>query len=314
MSSNQHVGMPCESANQQAPTFTAYPNRETHLGDLPISRALPIREQRMIGPWCFLDRFGPMIFTNEKPMAVPPHPHIGLQTVSWLIEGEILHTDSLNSKAILTPSGINVMTAGRGITHAEETPSPNSGRLNGVQLWVALPEKERNRTPSFTNIAQVPFLEKPGGLIQILAGELEGVASPTLYFSEILGVAIHIHPQKFLSINLNPQFEHAALLLEGDCSLDDGSLRQNHLYTLGGCRESLVVRSQKGCWVLLIGGLPFPEKILMWWNFVARTPQEIRQARTDWEDQHRFGEVSGTALPRLSAPDLTHLAPPNPAS
>jgi len=314
MSSNQHVGMPCEAVDQQAPAFTAYPNRETHLGDLPISRALPTREQRMIGPWCFLDRFGPLTFKNEKPMAVPPHPHIGLQTVSWLMEGEILHTDSLGSKAVLTPGGINVMTAGKGIAHAEETPPQNSGRLNGVQLWVALPEKERNRTPSFTNIAQVPILKKQGGLIQILAGELEGIASPSLYFSEILGVAIHIHPHETLSLDLNPQFEHAALLLEGDCSLDEGTLGANKLYILGSCRESLLIRSHKGCWLLLIGGLPFSEKILMWWNFVSRTPEEIHQARTDWEDQHRFGEVKGTNLPRLSAPDIDRLAPPNPAS
>src|SRR6056297_2876404 len=108
-------------------TFESYAAREVKLGSLEIARALPIRDRRMVGPWCFLDRFGPLSFTNETPMKVPPHPHIGLQTVSWLLEGEILHTDSLNSQATLYPGGVNVMTAGRGIAHAEETPPKNSG-------------------------------------------------------------------------------------------------------------------------------------------------------------------------------------------
>ncbi len=204
MPSNQTVGIECGAAGAQASTFTAHPNRETHLGELPISRALPISEQRMVGPWCFLDRFGPLTFGDEKPMAVPPHPHIGLQTVSWLLEGEVLHTDSMGSEAILSPGGVNVMTAGGGIAHAEETPAKNSGRLSGVQLWAALPEEHRNRVPSFTSIKQVPVLEKKGGLIQLFSGELEGTASPAPYYSEILGMEVQVHPHQAVSIELNP--------------------------------------------------------------------------------------------------------------
>ena len=139
MSKKPAVGRECGPEADHSPVFIAHSNRETHLGDLKIFRALPMRERRMVGPWCFLDRFGPMTFEDAKPMNVPPHPHIGLQTVSWLLEGEVRHTDSLNYEAVVRPGGVNVMTAGRGIAHAEETPVNNSGRLNGVQLWAALP-------------------------------------------------------------------------------------------------------------------------------------------------------------------------------
>lgn len=268
----------------------------------------------MVGPWCFLDRFGPLSFGHEKPMEVPPHPHIGLQTVSWLLEGEILHTDSLNSEAILSPGGVNVMTAGRGITHAEETPTKNSGRLNGVQLWAALPDEHRNTASSFTSVEQVPILEKQGGLIQVFAGGLEGFVSPTPYFSEIIGIDIQVHPHQSVTLVLNPRFEHAILLLDGDCALEEGHLAQKTLYYLVLFRGTLDINSQNGSRVLLIGGLPFPEKILMWWNFVARTHEEIRQASDDWEAHRRFGEVKGTRLQRLSAPSLVRFAHPNPAS
>jgi len=314
MSVNPAVGKECGPGNANAPVITAYVNRKTHLGDLQIHRALPIRERRMVGPWCFLDRFGPIAFGKEKPMNVPPHPHIGLQTVSWLMEGEVLHTDSLEYQAIVRPGGVNVMTAGKGIAHAEETPVENGGSLSGVQLWVALPDEFRNTDPSFTNTNQVPTLESKAGIIQLFAGRLEGATSPASYFSEILGIEVQIHAHQTIILPLQRHFEHAALLLHGNCSVEEQPLDANALYYLGACRESLSISSQDGCRILLIGGPPFPEKILMWWNFVARTPEEISQARTDWETHSRFGKVSGTRLERLSAPDLARFAQPNPAS
>jgi len=313
--SNKKAEAEEESAGgSPAQAITAYPGRETQLGDLPISRCLPNRERRMVGPWCFLDRFGPLSFGNEKPMQVPPHPHIGLQTVSWLIEGEVLHTDSLGSEAIVSPGGVNVMTAGRGIAHAEETPSPNSGRLNGAQLWVALPDEHRHINPSFINVAQVPKTEEPEGLIQLFAGNYNKFPSPAPHFSEIIGLDGQVYPNKALSLTLNPKFEHALLLLEGTASLENQPLSQKTLYFLGTARESLEVNSPSGGRFLLIGGPPFPEKILIWWNFVARTPEEIQQARTDWEAHQHFGDVLGTQLQRLSAPELGRIAQPNPVS
>ncbi|MBW6467253.1 MAG: pirin family protein [Brevefilum sp.] len=314
MSSSDFSGKECAAMGSNELTFTAHPNRQTHLGDLNISRALPIRERRMVGPWCFLDRFGPLTFADEKPMAVPPHPHIGLQTVTWLLEGEILHTDSLNSEAVVRPGGVNIMTAGRGIAHAEETPTQNSGRLSGIQLWTALPDQHRDTAASFTSLEQVPRVEVKGGSVQLIAGTLNDVTTPAPYFSEILGAEVQVHPRQTVSLPLQDHFEHAVLLLEGDGTLEKQPVEQNTLYYLGACRESLDITSHTGCKLLLIGGVPFPEKILMWWNFVARTPEEIRQARDDWEAQRRFGAVTGTHLERLSAPDLARFARPNPVS
>src|SRR5512139_2560517 len=187
MSKTAVAAQECRALDAKGLTLESYPNRDARLGQLHISRALPIRDRRTVGPWCFLDRFGPLSFTGETPMDVPPHPHIGLQTVSWLLEGEVLHTDSLGCEALLRPGGANVMTAGRGISHAERTPDRNSGRLSGVQLWIALPAAHRNVEPSFSGIEGVPTVEGSSGIIRVFAGALGGARSPAPNFSEIIG-------------------------------------------------------------------------------------------------------------------------------
>jgi redox-sensitive bicupin YhaK (pirin superfamily) len=298
----------------QGRTLESHPNRNTKLGQLEISRALPIRDRRMVGPWCFLDRFGPLSFTGETPMDVPPHPHIGLQTVSWLLEGEMLHTDSLGCEALLLPGGANVMTAGRGISHAERTPARNSGHLNGVQLWVALSEAHRNVEPAFSAIEKVPTVEGRGGIIRVFAGSLGGVESPAPHFSEIVGADVQVRAGATVEIELDPAFEHAVQVLDGQCLLDGQPLDERALHVLGAGRGSVAFSSSEGGRSLLIGGPPFLETILMWWNFVARTPEEIAEARSDWEAQRRFGEVHGHPRPRLAAPDLVRFARPNPLS
>ena len=248
-------------------------------------------------------------------MDVPPHPHIGLQTVSWLLEGEVLHSDSLGYEAVVRPGGVNVMTAGRGIAHAEETPAGNSGRLSGVQLWVALPEAARTVDPAFTHVDQVPVLEQPGGRVQVFAGAYGGAPSPAPHFSGIVGLDVEVHAGGSLALLLDPGHEHALLVLGGECRLQAGDgLEPGYLYYLGAQRSEIGIRSQAGGRCLLIGGPPFPETILMWWNFVARTPEEIAEARADWEAGRRFGEVRGEHGPRLPAPDLVRFARPNPAS
>jgi redox-sensitive bicupin YhaK (pirin superfamily) len=292
----------------------SYPNRTLSLGSLAISRALPIKDRRLVGPWCFLDRFGPLTFTEGKPMDVAAHPHIGLQTVTWLHQGEIVHLDSLGYESVLRPGGVNVMTAGDGIAHAEQTPRNNSGRLNGVQLWTALPDEARHRAAHFVQITEVPIVESPAGVVQVFAGGLDGTMSPAPHYSDLLGADLQIHPGHTLVVPLNPAYEHAALLMNGDCALEDQSLEERVLYYLGTSRAESAFSSQNGGRLLLIGGPPFPETILMWWNFVARAPEEISKARADWEAQRRFGEVTGFDGPRLHAPSLTRFAHPNPIS
>lgn len=305
------------------PVLAAHPSRETRLGDLTIQRALPRRERRLVGPWCFLDRFGPLAFARGKPMDVPPHPHIGLQTVSWLLEGEVLHTDSLGCEATVRPGGVNVMTAGRGISHAEQTPPHASGRLNnrlsGVQLWVALPDAAREMEPSFSGIAETPAFEPRGGLVRVFAGTLGGVRSPAPHFSPLAGADVQVHPASEVEIELDPSFEHGLLVLGGECRFEGQPLNAGTLYVLALGHSSGTFSSAAGGRLLLIGGPPagaplFSGEILMWWNFVARTPEEIAEARADWEAHRRFGEVLGYPKPRLSAPELVRVARPNPLS
>jgi redox-sensitive bicupin YhaK (pirin superfamily) len=294
--------------------FDAYPNREVNLGALAVTRALPIRERRLVGPWCFLDRFGPLTFNEGKPMDVAPHPHIGLQTVTWLHDGEVVHDDSLGYEAVLRPGEVNVMTSGGGIAHAEQTPGDNTGRLNGVQLWTALPDQHRHMPPAFSHVQEVPVLDRPSGIVRIFAGELDGVASPAPHYSALVGADVQVHPRLELTLPLNPAHEHAVLVMSGDCALNGQRLESRMLYYLGTARRDARFASEDGGRVLLIGGPPFPEKILMWWNFVARTADEIAEARADWEEQRRFGDVKAYAGPRLSAPTLTRFARPNPVS
>jgi redox-sensitive bicupin YhaK (pirin superfamily) len=299
-------------ANQRQ--LERYPNRPLSLGSLAISRALPVRDRRLVGPWCFLDRFGPLTFNEGKPMDVAPHPHIGLQTVTWLLDGEVVHNDSLGSESVLRPRGVNVMTSGDGIAHAEQTPLDNSGRLNGVQLWTALPDAHRHGPADFVQVKEVPFVESAAGVVQVFAGTLGGTTSPAPHYSELLGADVQVHPRHTLVVPLEPAYEHAVLVMNGDCALDDQSLDERVLYYLGTTRSEAGFSSRNGGRVLLIGGPPFPETILMWWNFVARTPEEITQARTDWESRRRFGEVTAYSGPRLNAPSLTRFARPNPVS
>src|SRR6476659_3208101 len=164
----------CVALGGSGGPIEAYPGREVKLGTLSISRVLPVRDRRLVGPWCFLDRFGPLAFSDSKPMDVAPHPHIGLQTVSWLLQGEVVHNDSLGNEALLRPGGVNVMTSGGGIAHAEETPQKNSGLLNGVQLWSALPDADRNGQAFFQHIDKVPIIDQAGGMVSVFAGSMFG--------------------------------------------------------------------------------------------------------------------------------------------
>ena len=209
----------CTGLGAPVETMESFPTRELSLGNLPVARALPVRNRRLVGPWCFLDRFGPLSFSDENPMDVAPHPHIGLQTVTWVLEGEIAHDDSLGYEAVVRPGGVNVMTAGRGIAHAEQTPERNSGKLNGVQLWVALPHAQRNTDPSFENIRRVPFVEQSGGIVQVFAGSLVGMTCPGRHFSRLVAADVRIHGGEWVELAIEPDYEHAVLALDADCRL-----------------------------------------------------------------------------------------------
>ena len=313
--SDEHVAAAeCEAFGATGHQFETFAGRDVALGALTVTRVLPVKGKRLVGPWCFLDRFGPMTFTDPTPMDIGAHPHIGLQTVTWLLDGELVHYDSLGHEALLRPRGVNVMTSGVGIAHAERTPAKNSGRVNGAQLWVALPDHDRQRSASFQHVDEVPVHEQPSGTVQIFAGTLAGLRSPAAHFSDIFGGDLRIHAGSTINLPLEATYEYGVIVLSGDCSLQGQPLQERALYYLGANRSDASFASRSGGRLLLIGGPPFPETILMWWNFVARTPREIADARSDWEQRRRFGDVTGYAGPRLTAPDLTKFANANPGS
>jgi redox-sensitive bicupin YhaK (pirin superfamily) len=303
---------PCLS-EPAAPTLEALPGRLTDLGGLPIRRLLPRSRRRLVGPWCFLDSYGPLTFSSGKPMDVAPHPHIGLQTVSWLLEGEVVHNDSLGLQGPAGPGVLNLMTAGRGIAHSEETPPRNRGRLRGVQLWVALPEASRETTPAFEQHPVLPRVELEGGRATLIMGRWSGQRSPARTFSPLLAADVSADGDGRLVLPLDLEFEHALVLLQGACRLDDQALSIDTLYYLGcGRRELVLAAGGEPARLLLLGGAPLGETVLMWWNFVARTTEEIVAARGDWEAGRRFGEVRAYDGPRLAAPPFLARPVPGP--
>jgi len=286
-----------------AATLEALPGRLTDLAGLPIRRLLPRSGRRLVGPWCFLDSYGPLEFAAGKPIDVAPHPHVGLQTVSWLLEGEIVHNDSLGLRGSGAPGVLNLMTAGRGIAHSEETPTPNGGRLRGLQLWVALPETHRGTAPGFEQHRNLPIAALPGARATVILGRALGLVSPAQAFSPIVAAEIAIEAGCRVAFPLERDFEHAVVPLQGAAALDARTLEIDTLYYLGTGRRELLLAAEGGpACVLLLGGAPFGETILMWWNFVARTTEEIVAAREDWEAGRRFGSVAAYAGERLPAP------------
>ena len=283
-------------------------------GGLTVRRALPNRRRRTVGAWCFLDHAGPMEFGRGGGMGVGPHPHIGLQTFTWMVEGTVMHRDSLGNEQLITPGQVNLMTAGRGIAHAEDSDSAGGGRLHAVQLWIALPDGERHRAPAFRNHPQLPLLELGGFSVRVLAGSAFGKTSPAEVYSPLLGLDLAAAGPASISVPLSASFEHAALVLSGAASIADQELTPDTLLYLGSARERLALSCEAAARIILVGGAPFAEDILLWWNFVARDAQEMEQAARDWNTGQRFGAVHGSPSPPLSAPEVTglHLRPARP--
>ncbi|HVR44285.1 MAG TPA: pirin family protein [Thermoanaerobaculia bacterium] len=305
----------CPNEPCEGPMLESWPAREEAIGELSIRRALPARRRRTVGPWCFLDRYGPIRFSEGKPMDVAPHPHIGLQTVSWLLDGEVLHRDSLGFEQLVRPGELNLMTAGRGIAHSEETPEASSGRLSGVQLWIAQPGASREGEPAFHHHAALPRVERDGVRATVILGELAGERSPAALFSPLVGAELRLEGAAETALPLEPRFEHALFVLDGSASLAGEDLAPDTLHFLGSRRDHVALAGRGPACLLLIGGLPLGEPILMWWNFVARTHEEIADAREAWErGEARFGAVARYRWPRLDAPPLRAKAKPNPAS
>ena len=283
--------------------------REVPLGGpraMLVRRTLPHRDRRTVAAWCFVDHYGP---AGGAPMRVPPHPHTGLQTVSWLLSGHVRHTDSLGSDQVVRPGELNLMTAGHGIAHAEDSVD-GSGPLHGVQLWVALPDAHRDQPAHFEHHADLPVLQDGAVSTVVIVGGLAGVHSHALTYTPLLGAEVRIPAGAGTRLPLEPQFEHAVLALEGSPVVAGSALPRSTLAYLGRDRSELDLAAQDGARLLLLGGVPFEEELVMWWNFVGRDHDDIVTARADWAAGERFGAVAYNG-DRLPAPELpvTRLKP-----
>ncbi|MFI1186092.1 pirin family protein [Streptomyces californicus] len=279
--------------------------RHVRLGEsTEVRRLLPNLGRRMVGAWAFVDHYGPDDIADEPGMQVPPHPHMGLQTVSWLHEGEVLHRDSLGSLQTVRPRELGLMTSGRAISHSEESPREHARLLHGAQLWVALPEAHRDVEPHFQHHADLPVVTAPGLAATVILGELDGAASPGTAYTPIVGADLALAAGAETRLPLDPDFEYAVLSMSGEAEVDGVPVLPGSMLYLGCGRTELPLRGVSDAGLMLLGGEPFEEELVMFWNFIARSGEEIVQARNDWEKGSRFGEVHGYDGARLPAPEL----------
>jgi quercetin 2,3-dioxygenase len=262
----------------------------------------------MVGAWCFVDFYGPDEVADGVGMLVPPHPHCGLQTVTWLLAGEVLHRDSVGSVQLISPGQLNLMTAGRGIAHAETSALDRSPTLHGVQLWVALPAAELDRPPSFEHYETLPTWSSAGVVATVLLGELAGVRSPATALTPLVGVELDLAEDSRCAVPVRDDWEYAALVTDGTVTVDGHVMSRAEMSYLGCGRDVLQLASTTGGRALLLGGEPFADEIVMWWNFVARSHADIVRAREEWMSGTRFGVVTaydGKPLPAPPIPRLT---------
>jgi redox-sensitive bicupin YhaK (pirin superfamily) len=278
---------------------------------MSVRRTLPQRKRSLIGAWCFVDHYGPDDVAATGGMVVPPHPHTGLQTVSWLFAGEVDHRDSVGSHALVRPGELNLMTAGRGIQHSEVS-TPRTTVLHGAQLWIALPDATRNAEPFFEHYVPTPtrFGE---ATVRVFLGSLIGQSSTATTFSPLVGAQIDLPAGASVGLPIDPSFEHGVLVDAGELRVESETVAVAHLGYLA--RGSSTLRLTAGATpvrALLIGGAPLGERILMWWNFIGRSHDEIVRFRTEWQDQviengesdGRFGAVPDYDGQPLPAPEM----------
>jgi redox-sensitive bicupin YhaK (pirin superfamily) len=285
-------------------------SREVPLGGpraMTVRRTLPQRERSLVGAWCFADHYGPDDVGATGGMDVPPHPHTGLQTVSWLFAGEVEHRDSGGVHAMVRPGELNLMTAGSGVAHSEVSTSGTS-TLHGVQLWVALPDDAREVPRAFDHHVP-PVVTVSGGSVRVLLGTLAGSTSPVRTFTPLLGAEVLLDPRSEVVLDVHAGFEHGVLVDTGPVLLDGVELARADLGYVDTGADRLVLANpgDRSARVMLLGGEPFVEPLVMWWNFVGRSHEEIVVFREQWQaGSGRFGAVHGYAGPtqHLPAPTL----------
>jgi len=288
----------CDGGSARAELVTP---REVPLGGpraMTVRRTLPRRARSLIGAWCFIDHYGPDPVPSTGGMAVPGHPHTGLQTVSWLFEGEIEHRDTTGAHALVRPGELNLMTAGSGIAHSEYS-TPDTRTLHGVQLWLALPVAHRETAPGFRHHVPPQFAHGDATL-RVLLGSLAGRTSPVETFSPLLGAEVVLPADGRLSVPVTPSFEHGVLVDTGSADVCGTAAAPGELVYLPPGATGIDIRATGGAGtrVLLLGGEPLGEQIVMWLNFIGSSHDEIAAFREQWQRERSSG---GSAAGRFGA-------------
>ena len=265
----------------------------THdLGAFQVRRVLPSKARTMVGPFIFVDQFGPASLTGDG-MGVRPHPHINLATVTWLFDGAIEHRDSLGSFATIRPGQVNLMTAGSGIVHSERSPkgelADNPG-LFGMQTWLALPDGQEEIAPAFEAMTDLPVITAKGAKAWVIMGELWGAKAPTMTYAQTIYAEIVLEAGGSVPLDISAD-ERAVMLVNGDARVDGVALEQYQLAVLAP-DTAMTLTSAGGARVMLLGGEAFTSQRHVWWNFVSSRPERIAQAKADWEGG-RFPLVPG---------------------
>jgi quercetin 2,3-dioxygenase len=281
---------------------------------LTVQRTLPQRARSLVGAWCFADAYGPTLGPAPLGMNTPPHPHTGLQTVSWLYAGEIEHRDSTGSHAMITPGQVNLMTAGAGVQHSEVAMG-DARSAHGVQLWVALPDSHRGVAPFFEHYVPEP-IRHGDAVLRVFVGELLGSRSSVTCFTRLVGAQVDLAARGVLRLPVDPAYEHALLVDSGEPALSGVTVPAARLGVVPvGAGELEIEAGDQPVRALLLGGEPLGEQIVMWWNFVARSHEEIVALREQWQREviggatsvGRFGVVEGYDGAPLPAPELPNV-------
>jgi redox-sensitive bicupin YhaK (pirin superfamily) len=267
------------------------PPREKDLGGFTVRRLLPFHKQRMVGPFIFFDHLGPASFDAGEGIDVRPHPHIGLATVTYLFDGEIIHRDSLGNDLAITPGAINLMVAGKGIVHSERTAeerrkAPHS--IHALQLWLALPEAEQEREPEFSHYPAdtLPPHQLPQATIRVMIGEAFGITSPVKTFSETLYVEVKLEAGGEITLPDSPEL--AIYMVQGEATVENNALNEHHLTTVSSDDR---ISSEQGCHFVIIGGDPLGKRYI-WWNLVSTSEERIEAAKQQWKED-KFPKVPG---------------------
>ncbi|MEO1921296.1 MAG: pirin family protein [Sphingomonadaceae bacterium] len=276
----------------------------THdLGQFEVRRVLPSRARTMVGPFIFVDEFGPAQLDQGSGMDVRPHPHINLATVTWLFEGAIDHRDSLGTFSTIRPGAVNLMTAGKGIVHSERSPQDERDggpRLFGMQTWLALPDRKEEIDPAFETHDALPLIEDGRASARVIMGELWDESAPTTTHAETIYAEINLAPGGTIPVDSEAD-ERAVMLVDGAAKADGVELERYRLYVLAPGRD-IALASATGTKIMLLGGEAFDSERHVWWNFVSSSRERIHQAREDWRKE-RFPLVPGDSEERIPIPD-----------